>query len=193
MTIFPEQPKLEAAEPKDGKEMRRLVEDHITAVKVIFGWSLIIVVKAGYKTDGASVPQFGRLSEDPESEKKLIELIRKYYPEKCDLSAFNSIIGTPWDLPRLLAAIVHDGLYGIKWAIRFLCDRVYKWILQEADYDFIKRELEYDVIRLFGWRNWNAVTDEEIEESKKLVSVEWIRTKNVKNRIEELIESGKGE
>ena len=55
MTVFPEMPHLETAEIVDGREIRRLKEDHATVINCCLGWSLLIVVKAGYETDGATV------------------------------------------------------------------------------------------------------------------------------------------
>ena len=71
-------------------------------------------------------------------------------------------------MPRLLAAVPHDALYSRKWKCRFLCDRVYKRILKSTEYEGIRREIEYDVIRLLGWRSWNAVSKEEKAMAKRL-------------------------
>ena len=102
------------------------------------------------------------------------------------MSVYNRLVGTPWDLPRLLAAVVHDALYSIKWKCRFLCDRVYKWILKATDYDVVRREIEYDAIRLVGWKSWNNVTKGEWKWAKKLVIVKWVRTKKVPAILEKL-------
>lgn len=150
MTVFPEAPKLEKVSTFRAREMRCLVEDHLTYVKMPFGFSLEILIKAGFLTDGASVPEWG-----------------------------TSIIGTPWDMPRLLAAIVHDALYSRKWKIRWLCDFVYRQILKSTDHPTTMREVEYDAIRLFGWKAWCNVSKQEKRCAKSLVSVRWLRTKNI--------------
>ena len=179
MSIFPEHPRLETAPPKDGREMRRLVEDHVTFVKFCLGWSLMIVVKAGYETDGASVTISSTAMDDERNADQIKSLIRKYFPGEEVMSAYNKLVGTPWDLPRLLAAIVHDALYSLKWCCRFLCDRIYKKVLAATDYAIVRREIEYDVIRLLGWRNWAAVSKEEQEWAKKFVIVKWVRTRAI--------------
>lgn len=152
MTVFPEAPKLEKVSTLRAREMRCLAEDHLTYVKMPFGFSLEILIKAGYLTDGASVPEWG-----------------------------TSIIGTPWDMPRLLAALVHDALYSRKWKIRWLCDFVYWQILKSTDHPTTMREVEYDAIRLFGWRAWCNVSRQERRNAKALVFVRWRRTKNISN------------
>lgn len=150
MTVFPEAPKLKKVSTLRAREMRCLAEDHLTYVKMPFGFSLEILIKAGFLTDGASVPEWG-----------------------------TSIIGTPWDMPRLLAALVHDALYSRKWKIRWLCDFVYWQILKSTDHPTTMREVEYDAIRLFGWKAWYDVSKQEKRSAKSLVSVRWLRTKNI--------------
>lgn len=176
MTVFPETPRMEAAGTKDGREMRRLTEDHVTVLNYCLGWSLVIVVKARYETDGATVSLTGG-SDNTIGQMKSI--IRKYFPDEDENSVYNRIVGTPWDLPRLLAAVPHDALYSRKWRCRLLCDRVYKKVLKSTKYDALRREIEYDVIRLLGWCSWNAVSKEEKAMAKQLVTAKWVRTKSV--------------
>jgi hypothetical protein len=186
MTIFPEEPKLEKAEEKDGVEIRRLVEDHYTFVPMWLGYSLEIAVKTGYKTDGASVRQMKAEWEDKAAYKQLEIALRDRCPLEDIESIIKGLIGQPWDMPRLLAAVPHDGLYGLKWSCRWLCDQVYRHILLATDYEWFRREIEYDLIRLVGWRNWNAVTKKEKKETKSFVSVRWVRTKKVPSIIAKL-------
>ena len=186
MTIFPEHPHIEKAEPKNGKEMRRLVEDHVTFVKFYLGWSLMVIVKAGYITDGASVPFSIDFKDESEIDERIVKLVRKYFPGENCKDVIRRLIGTPWDMPRLLAAVVHDALYSIKWCIRYLCDQVYKRILANTDYARLRRETEYDVIRLVGWRNWKTVSKEEIAWAKPLVLVAWVRDKKIDTIVEKL-------
>ena len=190
MTIAPEQPRLEKCEEDTTGNVKTLVEEHITFVSMVFGYSLMVRIKPGLVTDGASVPD--NILEDDEYGRKVAAFIRKKYPTVRSRGAFDdlvkSLIGTPWDMPRLLAAIVHDVLYGMKWKFRWLCDRVYRNILSSNNYDPIREEIEYCGIRLVGWRNWNAVTKDEIKHTKELVSVAWVKTKSVGQIIEQLKE-----
>lgn len=172
-------------------ETKELVEDHLTFVKVGFGYSLEVLVRKGYITDGASIPD--NILEDAEYGEKLKSFIRGKFPHVTDALDFQRLverlIGTPWDMPRLLAAIVHDVLYGRKWAIRLLCDKVYRWILEENGYSGIRADIEYMGIRLVGWRNWNEVYKPEKEFTKIHSEVKFIKTRKIPKEIERLREA----
>ena len=182
MTISPQPPRLKPT----GTPYRELVENHLTFVKVGFGYYLEVLIKAGYVTDGASVPR--KIFPDGQYSEEIKETIQKNYPKistRWDLENFiNYLIGTPWDMPRLLAAIVHDVLYGRKWGIRWLCDRIYKWILIQNGYESKRAEIEYLCIRLVGWNNWNSITKEEEDYTKKLSVVKFIRKSKIAKEIE---------
>ena len=177
MTQFPSYPKFESAPSKDGVEMRRLKEDYLTVVKFPFGWSLEVLVKKGYETDGATVSLSRAVLSDEQNSGDIQRIVSKHFPGEKIEDVYNRIVGTPWDMPRLYAAVVHDALYSIKWMCRWLCDIVYRRILMQTDYDAVRREIEYSVIRLVGWKSWNAVKAQEREAAKPLVSVRWCRTK----------------
>ena len=92
-------------------------------------------------------------------------------------------MGTPFEMPRLLAAIVHDALYSLKWRMRALCDKVYKRILEDVKYDKVRIAVEYLGIRLVGHKNWNAVTKDIKQNTKQLIVVKLVRTKKVNQEI----------
>ena len=192
MTVFPEHPRLVKAPPQDGFEMRRLAEDHVTFVKFWLGWSLMVVVKAGYETDGATVSISKAISIVGKTCDQIKSLIEKYFPGEDVMAVYNRIVGTPWDMPRLLAAVVHDPLYSIKWCCRYICDNVYRRILAATKYEAVRREIEYDVIRLVGWQNWASVTEDEQEAARKFVVVKWVRTRKIPSIIENLKSNKKG-
>ena len=169
----------------------QLAEDHLTFVKVGFGYSLEVLVRKGYITDGASIPD--DILDDLEYGEKIREFIRQKFPHVSDGVDFGNLvarlIGTPWDMPRLLAAIVHDVLYGRKWMIRLLCDMVYRWILEENGYSRVRTDIEYAGIRLMGWRNWNGIYKPEKQYTKNHSVVKFIRASKIPKVIEELRES----
>ena len=183
MTFFPSVPKFDNPQIIGGVEYRSLSEDHVTYVPIMFGWSLEVVIKAGFKTDGATVSISNALLKDSKFCKKIRKLVKKYFPEEEFDSIYRRLVGTPWDIPRLLAAVVHDALYSLKWKCRWLCDNVYRFVLIAAGYDPIRREIEYDAIRLVGWRHLNAVTKEERKEAKNLVFVRLVKTKDIPSLI----------
>lgn len=186
MTVSPQAPCLAPSSSSDNH--RVLTEDHLTFIKGSLGFSVMVLIKKGYETDGASVPT--SLTEDDTYGKKIKEIIQAEFPKITTRFDFESLlkklIGTPWDMPRLLAAIVHDALYDIHWCIRLMCDKIYKKILLANGYDPVRARIEYSCIRLVGWRNWNAITDLQRARAKKLVKVEIVRTRNISKIIEEL-------
>lgn len=181
MTVSPQTPVLRDTEEEGTKE---LAENHLTFVKVGLGYSLMILLKAGYRTDGASIP--GNLLDDEKYGDVVRKLLEIRFPDKDPREAFQWLAGTPWDMPRLLAALPHDALYGRKWKCRWLCDRIYKWILEENNYEKVRTTIEYDGIRLIGWRNWDAVSDWERVLTKRQSAVKWVKTKKVPLEIEKL-------
>ena len=189
MTISPDHPNLIAIDDTD--TTRRLVEPHLTFVNVGFGYSLKILLKAGFETDGASVPE--KIFSEEEYRADMLETVRAEYENittRWDIeNLIKQIIGTRWDMPRLLAALPHDCLYGRKWMWRWACDRIYRMILGDNSYDRRRIEIEYAAIRLAGWRNWNSVTKEEQKKVEALTEVEFIRTKNIEKEIERLKKS----
>lgn len=164
MTQFPQKPNFII---DDATKIATLQEDHFTSVKLWFGMKLNVLIKAGFKFDGASVP-IDKLNKS-KAAKWACKIIAKHYPGKDYKETLAYLIGEPYEMPRLLAAIVHDALYGLKWKCRWLCDNVYRRILCKAKYDEVRLVIEYSGIRLFGGDNWDAVTKKEKIETKKLV------------------------
>ena len=142
MTVFPDRPVL--VDKLLLAPAKVLADDHVTEVSLFFGlYHVRITVQAGFFTDGASVP----------------EILRP-------------VAGGPWDMPRLLAALPHDGLYHLHWKWRWLCDRIYLAILLKAGYPAELANIEYAAIRAAGGRNWNAVTETEKRHAKRCVTVQ---------------------
>ena len=67
------------------------------------------------------------------------------------------VCGTPMDVPRLYAALVHDWIYsgGDPDATRADADLVYREILLALDYPKLKAYVEYYALRLFGGSHWH--------------------------------------
>ena len=84
-------------------------------------WDMDITVPKYFITDGASIPRF---------------LWR--------------VCGTPMDVPRLYAAIVHDYLYAEKLVSRKEADQIYRDFQIELGVSKWKAYTEYYALRLFG-------------------------------------------
>ena len=181
MTVFPEIPNLSRPD-KDG--IATLIEPHLTVLKIGFGQSLVIFIREGFKTDGASVPK--EELENSKIAKKVSKLIAKHYPDKDYMETLSYLIGTPFEMPRLLAAIVHDALYDIHWLMRLACDLVYRRILNDVGYDKVRQDIEFSGIRLLGGKNWASVSDLKRARGRRLVTVEFVRTKKVEDFVSQL-------
>ena len=181
MTIAPTLPNLIDG---PGTNNKTLIEPHVTFVHLWFGYSLMVYIGKGYVTDGATVPQ--NIGECP----KCYEYIKTQYPKistRYDMeSLIDILVGSPWDMPRLLGAIVHDALYDYQWMCRWVCDRIYKLVLLQFDYPVMRANVEHFCIRLCGNRNWEGVTDLDRDRTRQLVEVKIIKTKEIDSKIVEL-------
>ena len=92
-------------------------------------WSVDIIVKAGYVTDGASIPRL-----------------------------FWRLIGGPLAGRYLPAALVHDVLYDSEIVPRAIADRVFRAAMKELGVSSWRRNLMYAAVRLGGWRAWQRHT-----------------------------------
>ncbi len=101
---------------------------------LVYDWALIYrkeiySLPKGFETDGASIPRF---------------LWR--------------LCGTPMDVPRLYAALVHDFIYAgfDPVATRKDADELYRDIQIALDVPKWKAYTEYYALRLFGAANWRV-------------------------------------
>ena len=92
----------------------------------------IITVKAGFNTDGASIPK-----------------------------AFWSILSSPFDGAVTYGAVIHDGLYTKMQLPRKECDKLLREMAIEKGYNKIKAFLVYYSVRLFGGSHWKKDTSEQ--------------------------------
>jgi hypothetical protein len=173
-----------------GNRNKTLITPHLTFVDIGWGFSLMVLLKPGFITDGASVPlDIGRSCV---IYNQVNEYVQKEYPQissRYDLeSLIEIIIGEPWDMPRLLGACVHDALYSYQWKCRWLCDWIYKRILMQNDYPTIQASVEYYVIRAFGKSHWDAVSDLERDRAREDTEIKIIRTKHIPRVIAEIRE-----
>lgn len=129
--------------PSQTVGLRVLFEDHVTVVRLFKFIGLEITVFAGLLTDGASVPVM-----------------------------LQGIAGNPWQMPRLLAAIVHDALYAAHWFCRWFCDVIYYLIRsQYGSGTEVVAKIEYAALRIGGRSAWKEKTPERIEAARKLLKI----------------------
>jgi len=92
----------------------------------------IITVKAGFNTDGASIPK-----------------------------AFWSVLSSPFDGALVYGAMIHDGLYTKMQLPRKECDKLLREMALEKGYNKIKAFLVYYAVRMFGGSHWKKDTSEQ--------------------------------
>ena len=121
-----------------GKD-RRILTDDLTA-----HWSVWeIRVKAGYSTDGASIPR-----------------------------AAWRVIGHPFQRYEA-AAIIHDALYDSEHWQREQIDDCFRDLLRACGVGKMRRAVIYRAVRLFGGMTWKKHTQESIANAKQFVAVSY--------------------
>ena len=136
-------PKLRAA----GDGTRILVKDYAKTLRLvpILPFAVTISIRAGFRTDGASIPV-----------------------------PMRRFIGNPFDTVRLIAAVLHDALYLSHLLPRIVADFIYYLALRQCShmpraYAFA----EYLALRAGGKEAWQEKTPESIAKARKLVSVKF--------------------
>jgi hypothetical protein len=105
--------------------------------------AIIISIRSGFRTDGASIPV-----------------------------PMRRFIGHPFDTVRLIAAVCHDALYATHLVPRIVADFIYYLALRQCShmpraYAFA----EYLALRAGGKEAWQEKTPKSIAENRKLVRV----------------------
>ena len=143
-------PKLRAA----GDGTRILVKDYAKTLRLvpILPFAVTISIRAGFRTDGASIPV-----------------------------PMRRFIGNPFDTVRLIAAVLHDALYLSHLLPRIVADFIYYLALRQCShmpraYAFA----EYLALRARGKEAWQEKTPQSIAEARKLVSCRFTATKGNK-------------
>ena len=134
-------PRLRAA----GDGTRILVKDYAKTLRLvpILPFAVTISIRAGFRTDGASIP---------------VPLRR--------------FIGNPFDTVRLIAAVCHDAIYATHLLPRIVADFIYYLALRQCSHmPRACAFAEYLALRAGGKAAWNEKTPESITENRKLVSV----------------------
>jgi hypothetical protein len=134
-------PKLRAA----GDGTRILVKDYAKTLRLvpILPFAVTISIRAGFRTDGASIPV-----------------------------PMRRFIGNPFDTVRLIAAVLHDALYLSHLLPRIVADFIYYLALRQCShmpraYAFA----EFLALRGGGKAAWNEKTPSDIAEGRRLVRV----------------------
>jgi hypothetical protein len=134
-------PKLRAA----GDGTRILVKDYAKTLRLvpILPFAVTISIRAGFRTDGASIPV-----------------------------PMRRFIGNPFDTVRLIAAVLHDALYLSHLLPRIVADFIYYLALRQCSHmPRAYAAAEYLALRAGGKAAWNEKTPSDIAEGRRLVRV----------------------
>jgi len=139
---FPEKP---AVRPLEGSDYE-LAQDFLFPAKV-GEWDVVVHVRAGFRTDGASVPRF---------------LWR--------------VLGSPYDPDIVAQSIGHDALYRGEIVPRKDADAAYLAMMEATGVNRRKRRLFWIGVRLFGWITWLGHTPESVAEARKYITISFAGT-----------------
>ena len=136
--VFPEKP---AVRPLEGSDYE-LAQSFYFRATVEWVWDVVVHVKAGFRTDGASIPRL---------------LWR--------------VFGSPYDPDIFAAAIAHDALYRGEIVPRKDADRAFLKMMVESGVPKRKRRLVYRGVRWFGWITWLGHTEKSVREARRYIEL----------------------
>ena len=148
--VFPEKP---AVRPLEGSDYELAQEFSFRATvggacrggrDSTGSWDLVVHVKPGFRTDGASIPRW---------------LWR--------------VFGSPYDPDIFPAAIAHDALYRGEVVERKDADAAFLRMMEESGVPEKKRRLVWRGVRWFGWITWLGHTDESIAEARRYIKLDF--------------------
>jgi len=103
---------------------------------------VILTINRGFIYDGASIPRL-----------------------------FWSLIGSPFTGTHQRAALIHDALYAAELYSRETCDWIFLQIMQYHGCNWLKRNLMWSAVKIFGRSVWKSHKKEEVEKARKLVKL----------------------
>lgn len=138
--VFPEKP---AVRPLKGSDYE-LAQGFRFRATVDRVWDVVVHLKPGFKTDGASIPRF---------------LWR--------------VFGSPYDPDIFPSAIGHDGLYRGEIVPRKDADRAFLRMMEKNGVPKKKRRLVYRGVRWFGWITWLGHTEASVREARRYIEMDF--------------------
>lgn len=136
--VFPEKP---AVRPLVGPDYE-LAQSFFFHATVERAWDVVVHVKPGFRTDGASIPRL---------------LWR--------------VFGSPYDPDIFAAAIAHDALYRGEIVPRKDADAAFLRMMEESGVPKRKRRLVWRGVRWFGWITWLRHTKASVEEARRYIEL----------------------
>ena len=138
--VFPEKP---AVRPLKGSDYE-LAQDFSFRAKVDRVWDVVVHLKPGFRTDGASIPRL-----------------------------LWHVFGSPYDPDIFPSAIGHDALYRGEIVPRKDADRAFLKMMEKSGVPEKKRRLIYRGVRWFGWVTWLGHTEESVREARRYIEMDF--------------------
>jgi hypothetical protein len=102
---------------------------------------LTVMVRAGFETDGASVPGLLRW------------------------------VASPFAGEHAAPAVIHDALYGSQWLDRKTADDIFLEAMRYNGTTYLRRYAMYWGVRSGGWAAWNGKSSAKVRRCRDFVSV----------------------
>ena len=118
-------------------DLWRLNARWVSPVFRLGGVKYRLVYEPGYLTDGASIPRL-----------------------------FWRLFGHPLQMPLLIAALPHDGLYSGELCTRAEADAIFLALMKKIGIGLVKRNAIYAAVRSGGWAVWSKHTAKSIAKSR---------------------------
>ena len=136
--VFPVKP---AVRPLEGSDYE-LAQEFSFRAMVDRVWDVVVHLKPGFRTDGASIPRI---------------LWR--------------VFGSPYDPDIFPAAIAHDALYRGEIVERKDADLAFLKMMEKSGVPKKKRRLIYRGVRWFGWITWLGHTEASVKEARRHIEI----------------------
>lgn len=138
--VFPKKP---SVRPLSGTDYE-LAQKFLFRATVDRVWDVVVRVRPGFRTDGASIPRL---------------LWR--------------VFGSPYDPDIFAAAIAHDALYCGEILPRKDADVAFLKMMARSGVPAKKRRLIYRGVRWFGWITWLSHTPASVAEARRYIRMDF--------------------
>ena len=146
--VFPEKP---AVRPLAGTDY--VLEEEFYFPAQVGDWNVVVCVKPGFRTDGASIPRWLWI-----------------------------VFGSPYDPDIMAAAIGHDAMYRGRIVPRTDADAAFRRMMKDNGIGAWKRRRIWIGVRLFGWITYLRHTPESVAEARRHIQLAFATTADARQQ-----------
>ena len=100
------------------------------------------------------------------------KVVREFWSDGASIPRWvRGLIGDRFAELYMIAALIHDILYGIQEISREYADKALYDIMRKCGVGRIKAWTIYKAVRMFGWAAWNAKTEAMIAGARKHIEI----------------------